>query len=463
MLTFCFSIRKNAIHAKEEVFCCVEAVKHPSCARDQGFSTLLIAYMRFVLVGIVFRRRFASKMGLENVSAGNTSSRAGVVIVADDLTGACDAAVAFSCQGVETEVVLNWRCARNSSAEVVAIDTESREIPVQEAVTRLESVSRQLDLKAFVHIFKKVDSVFRGNTFDEIATTVREFPSDLAIMAPAYPALGRTSMDGIVRVHDIVGERTFAVWDRLHAAGLHPRHIPAGRTSEEVAGALRVSLQEGHRFVYCDAYSEEDLHAVVRGGEKLEVRILWIGSAGLAHALALNMSSDIGKHLSFRPGQVPRVAPSSGIVVFFVGSDHPVTQEQMISLRKQTNVIEHSFEAPLSIKTKFIGPLVVPVRWGYTTERDICSAMEGLNQEDVSCLFITGGNSATLVCRALGINSLQLQDEFEPGLPCGVAVDGPFAGRTVILKSGGFGETDVLCRIAKTYQPDSHRKIEDAH
>jgi len=397
------------------------------------------------------------------VSVGNTSSSARVIMIADDLTGACDAAVAFACQGVDTEVVLNWQCAQDISAEVVAIDTESREIPLQEAVNRLESIARQWNVNRFAHIFKKIDSVFRGNTFDEIAVAVREFPSDLVIMAPAYPALGRTSMDGVVQIRDIAGERAFAVRDRFHAAGLHPRYIAVGNTSEEVAEALKVSLREGCRLVYCDADSDEDLQAIVRGGRKLGIRILWIGSAGLAYALALDMSLDIAEHRSFRPRQIPRFAPTSGRVVFFVGSDHSVTQRQIIALREQVDMIEHSFEEPLPVSAKFAGALVVAVRWGHTTESDICSAMKGLNQQDVSCLFITGGNTATLACRALGIQSLQLQDEFEPGLPRGVAVGGVFAGCTVILKSGGFGETNVLCRIAKTFQPDLHKKKEDAH
>ena len=115
----------------------------------------------------------------------NTPSSARVIIIADDLTGACDAAVAFSSQGMNTEVVVNRDCAQESFTEVLAIDTESRDIRVEEAVTRLESVARQLDFSRFAHVFKKIDSVFRGNTFDEIEAAAREFSSDLAIMAPA--------------------------------------------------------------------------------------------------------------------------------------------------------------------------------------------------------------------------------------------------------------------------------------
>ncbi len=406
-------------------------------------------------------RSFTSREGSCDVSAVNTSPRAGVIIIADDLTGACDAAVGFSCCGWDTEVMTDWRRAAGVSAKVVAINTESREIPALEAAKRLASAARQLDINHTTHIFKKIDSVFRGNTFDEIAATVREFSFDLAILAPAYPALGRTSTEGIVRVGDIVGECTFDLPDRLNAAGIKHSHITGGSTSEEVTEALEVSLSEDHRLVYCDAGSETDLDAIVRGARKLGVRILWIGSAGLAYALALNLS-DIGGHASSLSPQVPHPIPISGTVVFFAGSDHPVTQRQLFALRSQIDVNEYPFETHSLLERKCTETLIVEVRRGYTTKRDIRSAMKYLDQRDVSCLFMTGGDTATLVCRALGIKSLQLQNEFEPGLPRGVALGGPFAGSTVILKSGGFGKTDVLCRIARTFQPDSQTRNEDA-
>src|SRR5665213_3585894 len=155
-----------------------------------------------------YRKSFMFERGLlHEVPAINTSPWVRVIVIADDLTGACDAAVAFSCRGVDTEVMMDWSRVPEISATVVAIDTESREIPVREAVNRLASTAKQLDLNGYSHIFKKIDSVFRGNTFDEIEASIREFPFSLAILAPAYPALGRTSTEGIVRVRDIAGER----------------------------------------------------------------------------------------------------------------------------------------------------------------------------------------------------------------------------------------------------------------
>src|SRR5882757_5828111 len=160
------------------------------------------------------------KEGLSSVTTSYPSPRAEVVIIADDLTGACDAAAAFARRAMSTEVMLNGSNSRAVSSEVLAISTESRDIPAHEAVRRVESAAAQLGLHRFAHIFKKIDSVFRGNTFEEIAAAVREFPSDLAVLAPAYPALGRTSTGGVLSVRDVAGESTVAVCDGLRATGL---------------------------------------------------------------------------------------------------------------------------------------------------------------------------------------------------------------------------------------------------
>jgi D-threonate/D-erythronate kinase len=386
-----------------------------------------------------------------------------VIVIADDLTGACDTAVAFSMKGMKTEVILDWGPARDFSTEVIAIDTESRDIPAPEARRKLEDAADQLNLKRFTHIFKKVDSVFRGNTLNEIVAAIEKFPFDLAIMAPAYPRLGRTSRDGIVRVCDLYGERSFAVRDGLEASGLKICHIAVGSAGEEMAEVLVKNLHGECQLVYCDAMSERDLQVIVTEGRRLAVRTLWIGSAGLAHALAFDLVGDNHDNLSSETSGCHPSVDTSASIFFFTGSDHLATQMQIIALRQEHHVVEYAFDGSKSDDNQGTGIFLVPVRRGVTTELDISSTLKWIRPNNVSCLFMTGGDTATLVCRALGIRGLQLQDEFAPGLPRGLAVGGALAGLPVILKSGGFGETDVLCRIVEAYQPDVKARNEVAH
>jgi len=119
-----------------------------------------------------------------------------VLIVADDLTGACDAAVAFA-------------AGRGSVSRVQAVSTESRDLTEREIVQRMQSIARaegHADL-----IFKKIDSTLRGNVHAEITAAMDAFQCNGAIITPAFPDMGRSVQDG-----------------HLHVDGVRVRHAGTG-------------------------------------------------------------------------------------------------------------------------------------------------------------------------------------------------------------------------------------------
>jgi uncharacterized protein YgbK (DUF1537 family) len=71
----------------------------------------------------------------------------------------------------------------------------------------------------------------------------------------------------------------------------------------------------------------------------------------------------------------------------------------------------------------------------------------------VAALFLTGGDTGTLVCNAIGAQSIDLRDEIEPGFPWGILDGGMFHGLPVASKSGGFGEQDALLCCAEFFAP----------
>src|SRR5580698_6079773 len=162
------------------------------------------------------------------------SLRARTFIIADDLTGACDAAIAFSRRGVDTRVMLDADRAEESDTEVCAICTETRDVSEEQACETLRHIASQQHIGRYDRIFKKIDSTLRGNTFIEIQAAVDSFPDRFAIIAPAYPELGRTSADGMVHIRDIAGERSIPIRERLHAIGLQADWIGPGQSSGEI-------------------------------------------------------------------------------------------------------------------------------------------------------------------------------------------------------------------------------------
>jgi uncharacterized protein YgbK (DUF1537 family) len=357
-----------------------------------------------------------------------TPVRPSLTILADDLTGACDAAVPFT--AVCDSVCVQINSEPWNGGWIKATTTESRDLPVSEAEARIRTIAARLPHDA--ELFKKIDSVFRGNTVAEITATLRYAHFDIAIIAPAYPVLGRTVRRGILYIHDASAHQTLPLIELLTGAGCSLTTLPADMPADEAAAALRRCLSKPKPAILCDAVSQDDLTRVVTAARSLGTRILWIGSGGLAHALAAELP--LLKSQSV-------IHPRTGHTIFFIGSPHPVTGTQVEHLRSHAT---HSSSKAL----------VCPVVLGETTADDIRRAVAAYDPAEIGCLFMTGGDTAHFICRGLGIHALRLEREFAPGVPLAIAEGGPFHGVSVVLKSGGFGEPDLLCRLLETCRPE---------
>ena len=300
------------------------------------------------------------------------------LLIADDLTGACDAAVHFAARGLSTSVLLEDDI---SGADVLAINTESRHLDEAEIRRRMSEAAARLPAREL--LFKKIDSTLRGNAGVEIAAALEAFQCEIAMVCPAYPAMGRVVEAG---------------W--LRAPGLEPIDV-----------AEKLGL--GGRARVMNAVCNEDLERIVAEGLHLGRRVLWVGSGGLAWALARAISTR--ENVS--------IAPPRGPVLFCIGSDHPVTIAQQ--------------EALLVARPEHAGHVMPPT-----------AVIESIHALRPAAIFLCGGDTAALVCRTIGARRIDLYDEIVPGIPRGVLRGGVFDGTAVATKSGGFGSREDLIRVA---------------
>jgi uncharacterized protein YgbK (DUF1537 family) len=359
-----------------------------------------------------------------------------LLVVADDLTGACDAAVAFT--SITRDVRVHLGINDLTATGFRAVSTNTRDSPLSAVQSSLLSVSAHLPPDS--EVFKKIDSAFRGNTIAEIAASVRAFPADLVVLAPAYPALGRIVHHGALHIHlhiQAPKPSTRPIAAELKEHGCDTITVSSDTSAESLAKQMQRALQQPRTLVLCDASTQAHLEAVVRAAHSLRVRTLWIGSGGLAHALAKQW-----------PPLTPQAGPplTPGDTLFFIGSDHPVTRGQITHLRRMSGIAA----TVCTTASTTSGNRIFQLARGDSIE-DLQRATTPLQPADVACLFMTGGDTASLVCNALGITSLQLLAEFAPGVPLARAEGGRFHGVPVILKSGGFGERTLLCRILDTF------------
>ena len=224
------------------------------------------------------------------------------LVLADDLTGAADCAIALGRRGLAAVVI--WgdiRSARSRQEPILAYDTASRGLSADAAAARHRDVlaSQPGSGRLF---FKKIDSTLRGQPAAEIAATLeclgsRSGPA-FGVLAAAFPATGRTTRGGRILVNGRTLEET-DLWRRDHTypnADLVDVLATAGVRSEKVTlaavrnGELKTILASlanvGDVVAICDAETEHDLHLIAEAGLYASPASVFIGSAGLAHALA---------------------------------------------------------------------------------------------------------------------------------------------------------------------------------
>jgi len=251
-----------------------------------------------------------------------------ISLIADDLTGACDAGVQFAERGISTIVWLDPELGE--PAQVAVVTTNSRNDPPEVARRKVVEACRLLGAV----VFKKIDSTLHGNIVPEIEAALEACGFREAWLAPAFPAQGRTVREGWLRVEGS---------DRCV-------HLP--------------TLLGGHpRIRWFDATTQDDLARVARHAFSGEPRPLLVGSAGLAREVAALLP--VGQ-------AVPPVHRSSqGDVLFVIGSTNPVTLAQVEYLKS------HHPEAEVTDVAGLFGPRKVRalVLSGGDTALEACRAL----------------------------------------------------------------------------------------
>ena len=133
----------------------------------------------------------------ENISHMNMNQ---IVIIADDLTGAADTGVQF-CPFNDSTVLMSYlqlpRAEALTSGQAVALYTNSRALEMMTARKRLQYVAKRLAELKPLWIYKKMDSCLSGNPGAEAEALMDVLAYEVSFIAPAFPEMGRTTVNGI--------------------------------------------------------------------------------------------------------------------------------------------------------------------------------------------------------------------------------------------------------------------------
>lgn len=380
-------------------------------------------------------------------------------IIADDLTGACDAAVPWALRGWRTWVTWRPTDLGDSSAEGIGICTNSRTDDPTIAANAARHAARSLQQRRVARILKKIDSTLKGNWVHETLAVLDELSRSAAVIAPAFPTMGRRIVNGKLRLSTTASSESPSVLVTLRdQCGLAACHVSChdlrkGATNLADFVALRC---DGTRVFVVDSEVDADLDVVAESVELLGERVLPVGSAGLAASLARLANRPAGgtrrsSHQSEMARAVILPSSSSLPVVLFVGSTNPQTDAQVNALGSAESTGEYDMSrvsmAEFGAGLKCGKHLIVRIGWdkGHLLVMD--HVLEACQREGVAGFVLTGGDTAQLFCDRAAARGIWIEGEIASGIPWGRISGGPFDRQLVATKAGGFGEPDALLRM----------------
>src|SRR5215831_5841786 len=122
------------------------------------------------------------------------------MLIADDLTGACDAGAQFAGRGPVPVFVAP--SSPGSEWDIAVVDTESRSLSPEDASYRVRATVAQLGRRlANRLLFKKIDSTLRGPVTAELEALLDASGRRAALVCPTLPAQHRTVVDGVLLVN----------------------------------------------------------------------------------------------------------------------------------------------------------------------------------------------------------------------------------------------------------------------
>ena len=231
-------------------------------------------------------------------------------VIADDLTGAAEIGAAGLRHGLRAEVIVAGE--PSGDADLICVDTDSRSCDPTEAAQRASNAALLLQNCGAEWIYKKTDSLLRGNVTREIEAMVKQLGLSGALLVPANPSLGRTVVNGQYFVRGQLIHQTEFARDPKH-----PRLSPNVLELLDKPLAFPIYVRKSfeplpvYGIVIGEVAGSDDLRKWARLRDKS-----WLMAGGAEFFGAL-----------LKPGApIPQTSPLPGKELFVCGSASQATQ-----------------------------------------------------------------------------------------------------------------------------------------
>ncbi len=423
-------------------------------------------------------------------------------VIADDLTGADDTALQFHLRGANTQILLDDSIVpeNKASTQVWAIPTETRNLDPHSAYERVKQAAKILaDTYNVEYFYKKMDSTLRGHIAVEALAVLDALEWDAAVIIPAFPQEGRTTIGGYHLLRGVPLERTEFARDPRFP--IYESHIPTVlrnelqnqqdelvdlielRTVIKGAGPILKKMNEligrGVKLIVVDANSVTDIEQVVLAIEKSSYKVLPCGSAGCAQVLGNIWLPELENHHQERtiPAlpkllvsgsatqtnalQIHKLQDSDDIEnTYFIdlkmedileGVNEDIIKRVSENLIKDNVVVVHTSD--LIVDSKIIAQILfdndLSKSQFLSKISEYLAALTKRVLFNKDAILITiGGETSFKCCKAINSNALQIIDAILPAIP--LCLD--TKAQWVVTKSGNLGNSNTLIDILKYFE-----------
>ena len=397
------------------------------------------------------------------------------VIIADDLTGACDTAVKLCGGGRSVNVYLNNQIAKIEEPGA-AINTNSRSLSPEEAFEKLSVIARELKRQSGIRIYKKIDSLFRGNVTVEAEALRTILGYQSILINSAVPGNHRAVRNGKLSAPDSICDGLDIIpsvfcGKEEECVSIPLETVRAG--SAALAAEIEKFISAGIKYLIVDSETEADLTVSAEAAGLFEDTVLPAGAAGFIAPLA-----KIQKCRSRKTNERNLRKKNGGPLLFVLGTNNPVTVNQIKHLKRVENVPMVTVHAKEILSGKTAAernrciseaecimqsdPELLLLTVAETDSETPAPVFDAAaeNAEIAACctdiavslaetfpfrgMVVSGGTTAQLLLEKMRIPSLTVLSEFAPGIPIAKIESRQYESMLIATKSGGYGEKETL-------------------
>jgi|GEM_PF-6150951 len=408
-----------------------------------------------------------------------------IVILADDFTGAYEAAVQFAKAGYDTRVRI-VHGPGDGTGEVYALSADDRDCEGEaarfRARTTLSVFGEPID-RLYIKVGPTLSGTSRYHMTGAGETWDLNHRRNLTVVCPADPATGYQVVNGQVWIMDVPADPI---------AGYDPgapvlwatvaEQMPRAKLVQENgdwASSFRAAIKEGTRLASADATTDADLDRLAAGMTAVP-GVVPVGSVGLAGACARTWRRADGfagrpagaaaGSPAVPPADYPRKhgRPGTGPVVGLVSSIEPIARAQVDRLVAETGrrtIVRQPNLATAAWRTSLrawaervadeagdAGTVLVVRPEERTSDKLLAddlaiflgdAAAYLADRLQASALVLVGEAGTQSALANLDITELRIWDQIGPGIPVTTAYDGR-PGLPVLTKAGHLGDAGTL-------------------